>query len=56
MIKKCPKCENDIDYSMSEIHLIPDIDPAECEKEGVCGECGLIVYIKFKEYTYEIVK
>lgn len=55
MVKTCPKCnKGEIDYSMSEVHLIPKTEPQEAGIEGLCSECQTHVYVKFKEYETEL--
>jgi uncharacterized protein (DUF983 family) len=57
MITKCPKCkEGKIDYSMSELHLINDSNPQEAGIEGLCSECQAHIYVKFKEFQYEVTE
>jgi len=56
LIKECPNCKGELDYSMSEINLIPNTNPQESEIEGVCPNCESIVFIKFRAYGYKVVK
>ncbi len=56
MIKKCPECEKgNIDFSLSEVHLIPDTDPQQAGIEGICKECQTNIYVRFEETQYEIM-
>jgi hypothetical protein len=55
MIKKCQICkEGEIDYSMSEIYLIPETNPQEAGFEGLCSKCSSHFYFKFKLYQVDI--
>ena len=56
MIHKCIKCKGEIDYSMSDVHLIPKTEPQEAGIEGLCLQCGTHVYIKFREFQYEVTQ
>ncbi len=54
-IKKCPICKKgEVDYSMSEVHLIPETTPQETGFEGICSECSSHFYLKFKLYQVDV--
>ncbi len=55
MKTKCKECgKGEYDYSMSDIHLIPNTQPQEAGIEGICSECSSHIYIKFRAYQEEI--
>lgn len=55
MVKQCPKCkQGEIDYSLSEVHLIPETEPQEAGIEGLCDNCQTHIYLKFKHYESEL--
>lgn len=56
MIEKCSFCGNKIDYSMSDVHLIPETNPQETGIEGICSKCMSHVYVKFRAFEAEITK
>lgn len=57
MIKKCTKCDDgDINYDMTELHLIPNTTPQEAGYEGLCDNCNAHYYLKFRLYAYEVIE
>ena len=56
MLKQCPACHGDINWNMSEIHLIPNTIPFEAGYEGICEKCYSHIYLKFKAYEVEVIE
>jgi hypothetical protein len=56
MLKKCPKCDGELDFSLSEINIIPDTNPQKASLDGICRDCFSCVSINFIENGYDIIE
>jgi len=55
-MKLCPLCKSEINFDLSEVHLIPSTDPMEAGYEGICENCCSHVYLRFKLHKIEVIE
>lgn len=51
--KLCPICQKEVNFDLSEVHLIKE---DEAGYEGLCEGCSAHVYLKFKLYKVEVTE
>ena len=57
MLNRCTSCKKgEVDYSLSEVYLIPDTNPQQTGIEGICMTCSTHFFVKFKEFKTEVTE